>query len=115
MANPQVSAEEHGGKTTRRGKRGSTDNKSRLAGLQRSEVVRGTADWGNAGAEWLQAVITAATLRGLAISFSLSRDGGAHGLLLLDNGERVQLWFNGEADLDRELEQVFSYLESMPQ
>ena len=94
-------------------KRGSVNNANRLAGLQHRETGEGGADWGNANPQWLHAVIAAATLRGLAISFSLSRDGGAHGLLLLDNGERAQMWFNGDADLDVELEKVHVYLESI--
>lgn len=94
-------------------KRGSVNNASRLAGLQHRAPGQGGADWGNANPQWLQAVITAATLRGLAVSFSLSRDGGAHGLLLLDGGERAQMWFNGDVDLDVELEKVHAYLESI--
>jgi hypothetical protein len=49
----------------------------------------------------------------MIVSFSHSRDGGAHGLALYDQGERIQLWFNGDADLDTELEKVFEYLESL--
>jgi hypothetical protein len=46
------------------------------------------------------------------VSFSLSKDGGAHGLSLYDygSGERVRLWFNGDADLDTELEKVWHKL-----
>lgn len=94
-------------------KRGSVDNANRLAGLQGRGGTNGKADWGRARPEWIASVITAATLRGLAISFSLSRDGGAHGLFLLDGGDRAQLWFNQDADLDIELEKVYEYLSSL--
>lgn len=114
MANPHVTAEDHGGKKRGKG-RGSVNNAGRLAGLQPREKQRGTADWGNADPRWLAAVTAAATLRGMIISFKLSRDGGAHGLSLYDNGERVDLWFNGDADLDVELEKVYYYLESVGQ
>jgi hypothetical protein len=112
MANPQVTAEEHGGAKKSK-KRGSTDNSGRLAGLRPEATPQGNADWGAADPRWVAAVVAAATLRGCILSFSLSRDGGAHGLSLYTDGERVQLWFNGDADLDVELEKVFEYLESM--
>jgi hypothetical protein len=98
---------------TGKNSRGSVKNSSRLEGLQSSRKVEGSADWGKADPRWLQAVTTAACLRGMIVSFSHSRDGGAHGLALYDQGERIQLWFNGDADLDTELEKVFEYLESL--
>jgi hypothetical protein len=49
----------------------------------------------------------------MIVSFKLSRDGGAHGLELYDNGDKASLWFNGDADLDAELEKVFEYLETV--
>jgi len=95
-------------------KRGSVDNASRLQGLTGAgaQSKRG-ADWGTARPEWIAAVVTTATLLGMGVTFSLSRDGGAHGLTLLDNGERAAMWFNGDADLDAELEKVYAYLESL--
>lgn len=114
MANPRVTAEDHGGRKRSKG-RGSVNNAGRLAGLQPSEKQQGSADWGTADPRWLAAVVAAATLRGMIISFKLSRDGGAHGLSLYDNGERADLWFNGDADLDLELEKVYVYLESVGQ
>lgn len=94
-------------------RRGSVDNAKRLAGLAGSKDTAGLADWGTATPAWVAAVVVAASLKGMIISFSLSRDGGAHGLALYDQGERVQLWFNGDADLDIELEKVFAYLETL--
>jgi hypothetical protein len=100
-------------KTGKNGKRGSVNNANRLAGLQPEGPRTGAADWGSARPEWIAAVVAAATLRGLIVSFKLSRDGGAHGLELYDNGESVRLWFNGDADLDIELEKVFAFLETI--
>jgi len=94
-------------------KRGSVNNKSRLAALQPEEGAKGAADWGSADPRALAAVVAAATLRGMIISFKLSRDGGAHGLDLYDDGEKASLWFNGGADLDIELEKVLIFLESV--
>lgn len=104
-------------KAARKGKRkrGSVNNSNRLAGLQPSPEIGGQADWGNARAEWIAAVVVAATLRGMIVSFKLSRDGGAHGLELYESGDKVALWFNGDADLDQELEKVFEYLEGLMQ
>lgn len=96
-----------------RNRRGSVKNDSRLAGLKPDAPQRGSADWGEASPEWLQAVIAAATLRGMIISFKLSRDGGSYGLSLYDNGEQANLWFNGDAPLDLELERVLVFLESV--
>jgi len=94
-------------------KRGSTDNGGRLAGLQSPAQAKGTAEWSGASAEYLLGVVALATSLGFIVSFSLSRDGGAHGFSLYGDGERVQLWFNGDADLDAELEKVYAYLDTL--
>lgn len=95
------------------GRRGSTNNKSRLAGFSGGqEQKNGSADWGSCDARWLAAVVVVATRQGMEIAFSLSRDGGAHSLKLYDfaSGERVQLWFNGDADLQAEVQAVYEKL-----
>lgn len=94
-------------------KRGSVNNKGRLSELlgNRTNKKRG-ADWGGCRAEWIQAVIVAVTVSGGAVTFSLSRDGGAHGLTIMLDGERASLWFNGDAELDEELEAVFHTFET---
>lgn len=93
--------------------RGSTNNQSRLAafGSAQKEVV-GNADWGGCDPRWLAAVVVAAAGTGMEVSFSYSKDGGAHGLSLYDYStqERVRLWFNGDADLNAELEKVWHTL-----
>jgi len=94
-------------------RRGSTDNRSRLVSLQHPGREQGSADWGKASPDWIRAVTVAATHLGMIVPFPLSRDGGADCRALYDNGERTQLWFNGDADLDLELEAVFTFLESL--
>lgn len=95
-------------------KRGSTNNTSRLAAFGEARTQQqGNADWGTADPRWIAAVVVAATLARMEVSFAVTKDGGAHGMKLYDfaSGERVQLWFNGDADLDRELEQVWQKLQ----
>jgi len=97
----------------KKGKRGSTNNTSRLAAFGGAiEKQRGNADWGRADPRWIAAVVVAASAANMEAAFALTKDGGAHGLKLFDygSGERVQLWFNGDADLDAELEQVWQKL-----
>ena len=94
-------------------KRGSVDNKGRLAGLKQGGSIKGDATWMNADAEALLSVVDIATRRGAMVTFSLSRDGGAYGLALYMDGERVQLWFNGDADLYAELAKVHTYFADM--
>jgi len=96
-------------------KRGSVNNKNRLAAFGGgSGAPEGVADWGGADPRWVAAVVVAATKNGMEIAFALSRDGGAHSLKLYDfgSGERVQLWFNGAAELDAELSKVFAKLDT---
>lgn len=99
-------------KQSKGGKRGSVNNASRLAAFASGEAT-GAGDWGACDPRWLQAVVVAITGLGGAITFGLSRDGGAHSLTLLLDGDRQTLWFNGSADLDEELEKVYQTLETM--
>lgn len=101
------------GDERKKGKRGSVNNASRLAGLSGSEKPIGKADWGNASPEWIAAVVVGVTLAGGAVSFTLSRDQGAHGLTVMLDGDRTTLWFNGDADLNLELEKVFAWAETL--
>lgn len=92
--------------------RGSTDNARRLdAFVGRAQT--GNADWGSCDSRWLQAVVVKVTGLGGAVTFGLSRDQGAHSVTLLLDSERQTLWFNGDADLDEELEQVAAVLDTM--
>lgn len=96
-----------------RSKRGSVNNHNRLNELLKTRPGgAGRADWGSCDPRWMGAVIVLVTKLGGAVSFSLSRDGGAFGLTIFSNGEKTALWFNGDADLDTELENVVAVLES---
>jgi hypothetical protein len=91
-------------------KRGSVDNASRLAGIQVQENEgSGSASWERADPRWVAGVVVHCTLHGMEISFLISKTGAAHGLKLyeFETGERRTLWFNQDADLDVELEQLF--------
>lgn len=93
--------------------RGSVNNAKRLAAFANA-TAKGNADWGNATTTWVLAVISAITLKGGAVTFSLSRDGGAYGLRLMLDNDHQQLWFNGDVDPDQELERVCAILDSIP-
>lgn len=93
--------------------RGSVKNASRLAAFKKAPEAGTRADWGKARPDILTAVVVAATWNGVQVTFLTSRDGGAYGLTLYDAGERVQLWFNGDCDLDAELMAVYDHLEAL--
>lgn len=90
--------------------RGSTRNPDRLAAFATGSGS-GAADWGACDPSRLQAVVVGITAMGGAITLGLSRDLGAHSLTLLLDGQRTTLWFNGNADLDAELEGVKATLD----
>lgn len=92
--------------------RGSTRNTDRLAAFAGGDG-KGSADWGTCDATRLQTVVVQITAMGGAITFGLSRDLGAHSLTLLLDGNRKTLWFNGNADLSQELDEVATILDNM--
>lgn len=92
--------------------RGSTRNVDRLAAFA-GGGGKGKADWGTCNPARLQAVLVGITELGGAVTFGLSRDLGAHSLTLLLDGHRTTLWFNGNADLDEELDGVVDTLASL--
>lgn len=95
-----------------RGSRGSTKNVDRLAAFA-SGTKAGGGDWGGCDATRLQTVVIGITRLGGAVTFGLSRDKGAHSLTLLLDDSRQTLWFNGDADLDDELDTVAATLASL--
>lgn len=100
-------------RTEKKGKRGTVDNNSRLKQLLGGNGQHsGKADWSSADPRWLAGVIHAVTRVGGAVSFGYSRDGGAYSLSIMLDGDRETLWFNGGADIDTELEAVFSTFET---
>lgn len=92
--------------------RGSVNNKNRLEAFAKSSKSSG-ADWGTCDPRKLLGVVEAITRLGGAITIGLSRDMGAHSLTLLLDGSRETLWFNADADLDQEMQDVIGKLESL--
>lgn len=101
-----------GTKTTGSGTRGTVRNDSRLEAFGNGGA-KGDADWGGCDPNKLQAVMVAITSLGGAITFGLSRDQGAHSLTLLLDDSKATLWFNGNADLDAELDAVYAKLDGL--
>jgi hypothetical protein len=95
-------------------KRGETNNAARLAGLGKANDKGGVrVDWGDAHPDNLSAVVLGVTRLGGLVSFGLSRDKGAYSLTIMLDGERAQMWFNGDAEIDTELEKVVAYLDTL--
>lgn len=92
--------------------RGTTKNSDRLDAFSKGNS-KGSAEWGTCDPQRLLAVVVGITSLGGAITFGLSKDEGAHSLTLMLGGNRKTLWFNGDADLDVELEGVADTLEGM--
>lgn len=93
----------------KRGKRGSVRNDRRLDALAQRRMGE-KADWGGASPERIQAVIVNATVLGGAVTFGTSRDGGAYSVTVMLDGHRETLWFNGDSELDEELQAVIEVL-----
>ncbi len=92
--------------------RGSVRNGDRLQAFIRGSKTGG-GDWGGCDPKRIQAVLVGITTLGGAATFGLSRNGGAHSLTLLLDESRETLWFNGDADLDEELDAVIATLETL--
>lgn len=107
-----ANAERSESKGKKKKTRGSVRNADRLSAFS-SGVGKGSADWGTCNSARLQAVVVGITELGGAVTFGLSRDLGAHSLTLLLDGNRTTLWFNGNADLDAELEGVKQTLDTV--
>lgn len=99
-------------KERKKGKRGSVRNDRRLAAI----AIRRTAtkaDWGGCDGDRLQAVVHGITSLGGAVTFGTSRDGGAYSVHLMLEGEHQTLWFNGDSDLDDEMQAIIETLAQM--
>lgn len=109
-----MGAMQNNDKSRQKGKkvRGSVRNDNRLSAFAAANNADG-ADWGACTPERLQAVVIAITGLGGAVTFGLSRDKGAHSLTLLLDNNRETLWFNGDADLDEELDGVAATLSTL--
>lgn len=92
--------------------RGSVNNAGRLAAFK-GRAKAGGADWGGCNPGWIQALVVKITGLGGAVTIGLSRDRGAYSVTLLLDQQRETLWFNGDADLDAELEEVVAVLDTL--
>jgi len=86
----------------KKSKRGSVKNAGRLAAFAQG-VKDGSAGWETCHSEAMLGVVVAITKLGGAVTFGLSRNGGAHSVTLLLDDNRKTMWFNGDADLTAEL------------
>lgn len=100
------------GSSNKNSGRGSVNNRARLSAFAEARG-QGGADWAECDPQMQQEVIARISRMGGAVTFGLSRDRGAYSLTLLLDKERQTLWFNGEADLDAELEKVVATLETL--
>lgn len=109
MGSMQNNPDGRGGKKK---KRGTVKNSGRLAAFSKA-ATEGAGDWRKCTPERVQSVIVGITALGGAVTFGLSRDMGAHSLTLMLDNNRETLWFNGDADLDAELEGVVQTLNAL--
>ena len=108
----EVARGEKNGPNANGRKRGSVNNAARLAAFKQRRPT-GSADWGNCDPRWVAGVVVGITGLGGAVTFGLSRDQGAYSVTLLLDGERETLWFNGDADLEAELDGILAVIETM--
>lgn len=94
------------------GKRGSTSNAKRLQAFA-SGGKSGTAGWGDCDPARMQTIVVGITAMGGAVLFGLSRDMGAHSITLMLDGDKQPLWFNGDSDLNDEMDGVIATLNQM--
>lgn len=95
-----------------KGRRGSVRNQDRLEAFARPKPANG-GDWGGCNSELLQAVVVGITQLGGAVIFGLSKTQGAHSLTLLLDERKSTMYFNGDADLDAELQEVIQILKAI--
>ncbi len=99
-------------RTTKRAKRGSTDNKRRLDAFK-NKAASSSAEWAACSPDKLQGVIDQITQLGGAITLGLSRNRGSYSLTLLLDDTRETMWFNGDVVLDDELDNIAGELEAL--
>lgn len=67
---------------------------------RRRKQSSAVADWGSADSGLLRAVIAAVTLRGGAIRFGYSRDGGAYSIGIYGDGKPFTEFKSGDIEVD---------------
>jgi len=100
MTKPLNSGEKH---SEARRKRAEVEKPSPLAELF-GGGARGAADWGEASPSAVLEVVVAMSSVGGAVTFGLSRDGGAYMLTFLLDGTRKTEWLPQDGALDAWLE-----------
>lgn len=90
-------------------KRGKTKNLDRLKALTKGPAG-GAATWRMADPKLVHAVIVAIADMGGAVLFGHSMDGGSYSMSLYLNKDKTTIWFNGDAELDEELQVVIDEL-----
>lgn len=80
-----------------------------------SDASTHTANWFEASADTIKSVILAATAKGCAIRFGVSRDGSAFGVGLYEHDEVYTVWFAPTEDIDAKLEKLIAYFEDYEQ
>jgi len=100
MSKPLTSAEK---RSDARAKRAEADKRSALDELFRG-ASENVADWSSAGPGAVLEVIIAMSSVGGAVTFGLSRDGGAYMLTFLLDGSRKTEWLPCDGALDAWLE-----------
>lgn len=102
------------GGNAKKGKRGVTNTSRSLEGFGTHQKAKSQMDWGDAMPEMLSASILAVTRAGGLVSFGRSRDLSALSVTVFLDGERKVVWYNGDNDLDGELEKLVHYFDSLP-
>lgn len=97
---------------TKKKSRGSVKNADRLEAFSRGSPTGG-ADWGGCDPDRIQAVVVGITAMGGAVTFGMSKDQGAHSVTLMLDDSRQTLWFNGDAELNDELDTVIHTLKAI--
>lgn len=95
-----------GGKSSKRGK---TRNLDRLKALTKGSTTA-IPTWRNADPQLIHAVVVAITDMGGAVMFGHSTDGGSYSMSFYLNKDKTTMWFNGDAELDDELQVVIDEL-----
>ncbi len=90
-------------------KRGTTRNLDRLKALTGQSSAHDPT-WRNANPQLVHAVVVAITDIGGAIMFGHSTDRGSYSMSFYLNKDKTTLWFNGDAELDEELQVVIDEL-----
>lgn len=102
------------GGNAKKKKRGVTDTARSLAGFGKAEGPKSEMDWGDAMPEMLSAAVLAVTRAGGLVSFGRSRDFSALSVTVFLDDERKVVWWNGDNEIDAELEKLIHYFDALP-